>query len=53
MTLEKIIRRLGHLVAEWHEATDGEQLDDVKAPVKLLFEDICRALNINPELIGL
>ena len=53
MTIETIIRRLSHLVAEWQEATDGEKLDDIRAPVQLLFEDICRVLNIDPELIGL
>ena len=53
MTIETIIRRLRHLVDEWQEATDGEKLEDVKAPVQLLFEDICQVLNIDPELIGL
>lgn len=53
MTIETIIQRLGHLVAEWLEATDGEQLDDVKAPVKLMFEDVCQVLNIEPKQIGL
>ena len=53
MTIETIIQRLSHLVAEWLEATGDEQLDDVKAPVKMLFEDICQVLNIDPELIGL
>ena len=53
MTIETIIQRLSPLVAEWHEATNGELSDDTKAPVKMLFEDICRVLNIEPELIGL
>ena len=53
MTIETIINRLNHLAAEWLEATDGELLDDVKAPVKMLFEDICQVLNIEPDQIGL
>jgi len=53
MTIETIIRNLRNIVDELQEATDGEQLDDVKAPVKMLFEDICQVLNIDPELIGL
>jgi len=53
MTIETIIQRLSHQVAEWHEAIDGELLDDVSAPVRMLFEDICRALNIKPSQIGL
>ncbi len=53
MTIETIIRRLRHLVDEWQEATDGEKLEDVNAPVKMLFEDICQVLNIEPDQIGL
>ena len=53
MTIETMINRLSHLVSEWLEATDGEQLDDVKAPMKMLIEDICQVLNIEPEQIGL
>ena len=53
MTIETIIRRLSHLVAEWREATDGELSDDTKAPVTILFDDICRALNISLDQIGL
>ena len=53
MTIETIIQRLSHLVIEWKEAIDGDQLDEVKAPVSMLFEDICQALNIEPDQIGL
>ncbi len=53
MTVEAIIQNLRNIVAEWQEATDGENLEDVKASVKLILVDVCNSLGINPEQIGL
>jgi len=53
MTIETIVQNLRNIVAEWHEATDGENLEDVKASVKLILDDVCNSLGIEPEQIGL
>jgi len=53
MTVEAIITNLRNMVAEWHEATDGENLEDVKTSVKLILDDVCNSLGIEPEQIGL
>ncbi len=48
MTVEAIIQNLRNIVAEWHEATDDENLEDVKASVKMILDDVCNSLNIEP-----
>ena len=53
MTIESILQNLRNLVQEWQEATDGENLEDVKASVKLILDDVCNSLGIKPEQIGL
>ena len=53
MTVEAIIQNLRNMVVEWKEATDGENLEDVKAPVKLVLDDVCNSLGIEPKQIGL
>jgi hypothetical protein len=41
MTVEAIIQKLRYIVTEWREATDGENLEDVKTSVKLILDDAC------------
>ena len=53
MTIESIIQNLRNIVAEWQEATDGENLEDIKASVKLILDDVCHSLGIEPEQVGL
>ena len=53
MTIESIIQNLRNIVVEWKEATDGENLEDIKASVKLILDDVCNSLGIEPEQIGL
>ena len=53
MTVEAIIQNLRNIVVEWHEASEGENLEDVKASVKLILDDVCNSLGIEPEQIGL
>ena len=53
MTIETIIQNLRNIVAEWKEACEGESLEDVKASVKLILDDVCYSLGIEPEQIGL
>ncbi len=53
MTIETIIQNLRNIVAEWKEASEGENLEDVKASVKLIMNDVCNSLDIEPEQIGL
>jgi len=52
MTIETIIQNLRNIVAEWKEACEGENLEDVKASVKLILDDVCNSLGIEPEQIG-
>ena len=52
MSKENIIESLKKLVAEWLDATGGN-LEDVKANVELLLNDVATALNIEPSEIGL
>ena len=53
MTVEAIITNLRNIVAERQEATNGADLEDVKASVKLILDDVCNSLGIEPEQIGL
>jgi hypothetical protein len=41
MTFETIVQNLRNIVVEWREATDGENLEDVKTSVKLILDDAC------------
>ena len=53
MTVEAIIQNLRNMVAEWKEACEGEDLEDVKASVKLILDDVCNSLGIESKQIGL
>ena len=53
MTIETIIRNLRKIVDEWQEASDGQDLVAIKSSVKLILDDVCSSLGIEPEQIGL
>ena len=48
MTIETIVQNLRNIIVEWKEASDGENLEDVKASVKLIMDDVCNSLGIEP-----
>ena len=41
--------RLAVILRDWEDAADGKPLDLVYGSVGLLFEDVCRALDIQVE----
>ena len=53
MTIETIIRSLRNIVDEWREASEDQNLEEVKTSVKMILDDVCNSLGINPEQIGL
>jgi hypothetical protein len=53
MTIETIIRNLRNIVDEWREASEDQNLEEVKTSVKLILDDVCNSLGIRPEQIGL
>ena len=53
MTTEAILLNLSNLVQEWQEAAAGQDLEDVKASVSFLLEDVCQSLGVDPQEIGL
>jgi hypothetical protein len=53
MTIETIIRSLRNIVDEWQEASKDQILEEVKTSVKLILDDVCNSLGIEPKQIGL
>ncbi|MFC1923331.1 hypothetical protein ACFLY4_08575 [Chloroflexota bacterium] len=53
MTIETIIRNLRNIVDEWREASEDQNLEETKTSVKLILNDVCNSLGIEPKQIGL